>query len=291
MAESLKSFLAGWAGGAGILAVGHPFDTVKVRLQDMPKPKPGEAPLYKGALDCAMQTIKKEGFFGLYKGVIGPFWSMGPVFALYFLAYDTAENAIRQLTGNTGPNKKNLSFPQILLCAGFTGVVGTSVCSPAELLKIRQQTAMARGLDSSFMGAVKGLYAEGGARAFYTGALSTMIRDVPGSMGWFGGYEVAKIALCEDPKHPTATQALVAGGCGGLGNWVIALPLDCIKTKIQATRGGGLTWGGAVKNIMSEGGVLAFYRGFAPIMLRAFPANAACFCCKEMAVKGLNKVF
>jgi hypothetical protein len=29
-----KSFLAGWVGGVGNLLVGHPFDTVKTRLQD-----------------------------------------------------------------------------------------------------------------------------------------------------------------------------------------------------------------------------------------------------------------
>lgn len=32
--DSVKSFLAGWCGGIGNLLVGHPFDTVKVRLQD-----------------------------------------------------------------------------------------------------------------------------------------------------------------------------------------------------------------------------------------------------------------
>jgi len=291
MAGALKSFLAGWAGGVGILAVGHPFDTVKTRLQDMPKPKPGEAPMYTGAMDVVKKTIKSEGFFGLYKGVIGPFWSMGPVFALYFLSYDMAENFIRKLTGNVGDKKTNLTFPQILLCSGFTGVVGTSVCSPAELLKIRQQTAMARGLDSSFGAAVKSLYSEGGLPAFYTGALSTMIRDVPGSMGWFGAYEVAKITLCQDPKNPTIYQALFAGGCGGLGMWLTALPLDCVKTRIQANRGGGMSWLGTARQIFSEGGIPAFYRGFAPIMLRAFPANAACFSCKEFAQKGLDKLF
>ena len=32
--DGVKSFLAGWAGGVGNLLVGHPFDTIKVRLQD-----------------------------------------------------------------------------------------------------------------------------------------------------------------------------------------------------------------------------------------------------------------
>jgi solute carrier family 25 carnitine/acylcarnitine transporter 20/29 len=291
MAAAVKSFLAGWAGGCGILAVGHPFDTVKTRLQDMPLPKAGEAPMYTGALDCAKKTIAKEGVTGLYKGVIGPFWSMGPVFALYFVSFDQAELAIRKLTGNTGANKRNLSVPEILVCSGFTGVVGTSVCAPAELLKIRQQTALARGLDSSFGGAVKALWAEGGITKFYTGAGATMVRDVPGSMAWFGAYEIAKINLCEDPKKPTMMQALVSGGCGGLGMWCTALPLDCVKTRIQANRGSNMSWLGCAKQIASEGGVTAFYKGFVPIILRAFPANAACFACKEMAQKSLDKLF
>lgn len=43
--------------------VGQPLDTIKVRLQlDHGK--------FKGAWDCAVQTIQKEGFFALYKGML-----------------------------------------------------------------------------------------------------------------------------------------------------------------------------------------------------------------------------
>ena len=40
----------------------------QVRLQTMPKPKPGETPLYAGTLDCVKKTVKHEGVRGLYKG-------------------------------------------------------------------------------------------------------------------------------------------------------------------------------------------------------------------------------
>lgn len=30
----------------------------------------GKLPIYNGAWDCAVKTVKKEGFFGLYKGII-----------------------------------------------------------------------------------------------------------------------------------------------------------------------------------------------------------------------------
>lgn len=40
----------------------------QVRLQTMPNPLPGQSPLYVGTWDCALKTVQKEGFKGLYKG-------------------------------------------------------------------------------------------------------------------------------------------------------------------------------------------------------------------------------
>lgn len=65
--DVVLNFLAGGVGGSCTVIVGHPFDTVKVRLQTMPLPKPGERPLFTGALDCVKQTVAKEGFAALYK--------------------------------------------------------------------------------------------------------------------------------------------------------------------------------------------------------------------------------
>lgn len=59
-------FMAGIFSGATKLAVGHPFDTVKVRLQTAPEGK------FKGPIDCVMQTFRKEGIRGFYKGATPP---------------------------------------------------------------------------------------------------------------------------------------------------------------------------------------------------------------------------
>lgn len=40
----------------------HPFDTIKVRLQTSSKTQ------FKGPLDCVLQTLRKEGVNGIYKG-------------------------------------------------------------------------------------------------------------------------------------------------------------------------------------------------------------------------------
>ena len=46
--------------------VGHPFDTIKVRLQTSEKTQ------FKGPLDCLLQTVRNEGPAGLYKGATPP---------------------------------------------------------------------------------------------------------------------------------------------------------------------------------------------------------------------------
>lgn len=61
----LKNSAAGTAGGIAVCIVGHPFDTLKVRLQSQPI----ENPIYKGLTDCCKKTYSQEGIGGFYKGV------------------------------------------------------------------------------------------------------------------------------------------------------------------------------------------------------------------------------
>ncbi|KAJ5724528.1 hypothetical protein N7493_006256 [Penicillium malachiteum] len=70
--KDYKGFVGGVFSGIAKLSVGHPFDTIKVRLQTS---KDGH---FKGPMDCTMQTIRKEGVRGLYKGASPPLvgWMM-----------------------------------------------------------------------------------------------------------------------------------------------------------------------------------------------------------------------
>lgn len=63
--------LAGCSGGVAQVIVGHPFDTLKVRLQTAP---PGQ---YDSALDCLYQTLRRESTTGLYRGATSPVLGIG----------------------------------------------------------------------------------------------------------------------------------------------------------------------------------------------------------------------
>ena len=61
-----NGFIAGIFSGMAKLAVGHPFDTIKVRLQTTP------AARFTGPVDCVRQTFRAEGVRGFYKGATPP---------------------------------------------------------------------------------------------------------------------------------------------------------------------------------------------------------------------------
>ncbi|RHW67128.1 mitochondrial carrier protein [Trypanosoma brucei equiperdum] len=278
--EVVVSFLSGWAGGISNLLVGHPFDTVKTLMQ-------GNKGEYKNSLHCAKRIVMEGGPFALYKGVIAPMTGTGVVMALYFVAYDATETLIRKLKGVDSLTP--LSMGEIMLCGGSTGVLGSLVLGPAELLKVRQQTALSSGARGSLRDVILNIYRKEGPLGFTRGIGATMLRDVPGSMAWFGAYEYTKLLLCKNPKDPSVGEALFAGGMGGIAVWSFSLPLDCIKTRVQASSV-PLTPVVAFRAILSEHGIKGFYRGIGPALLRAFPANAACFAARDKTKSTLNNL-
>lgn len=66
-----------------------PFDTVKVRLQTQPL----DHPIFKGPFDCFRQTIRNEGFLGLYNVRTLASWEGGGGDLAYSLTLSS--NAIR----------------------------------------------------------------------------------------------------------------------------------------------------------------------------------------------------
>jgi solute carrier family 25 (mitochondrial carnitine/acylcarnitine transporter), member 20/29 len=63
IAELTKDYVAGVAGGVAVVLIGHPFDTIKTRLQTSP------VGVYSGTVDCLKKTLHQEGMKGFYSGI------------------------------------------------------------------------------------------------------------------------------------------------------------------------------------------------------------------------------
>ncbi|VDP23326.1 unnamed protein product [Schistosoma margrebowiei] len=255
----VKSFLAGGFGGACCIAIGHPFDTIKVRLQTMPHVTSGTAPMYYGTFDCVKKTVAADGVFGLYKGMGAPIAGVAPVFAICFFGKH-----------------------EIWFAGMFSGIFSTAILAPGERIKCLlqvQSNAIGPLKYSGPVDVLRQLYREGGIRSIFKGTAATLLRDVPASGVYFLSYELMKDAL-RNPHSKnnelSVGKTLFAGGMAGIFNWLVAIPPDVLKSRLQSASEG--VYPNGIRSVFSEliakEGFLGLYRGMTPVMLRAFPANA-----------------
>jgi solute carrier family 25 carnitine/acylcarnitine transporter 20/29 len=201
--------------------------------------------------------------------------------------------------GGNGPDDV-LSYGQIAFAGGFSALPTTAVMTPGErikvLLQIQGQNAE-KGVPPKYKGSldvVKSLYREGGLASLYRGTVATLLRDVPGSIAYFVGYEWIKKVLtpagakASDLSVPTV---LFAGGMAGVFNWTVAIPPDVLKSRLQSAPEGMYKGvGDVLSKLLKEEGPSALFRGLGPAMVRAFPANAACFLGIETSRKVLDLI-
>ena len=67
--EAIKDVVCGSIAGIVGKYIEYPFDTVKVRLQSQPHHLPLQ---YTGPLDCFKQSLQRDGFLGIYRGISAP---------------------------------------------------------------------------------------------------------------------------------------------------------------------------------------------------------------------------
>ncbi|TRY58168.1 hypothetical protein DNTS_007129 [Danionella cerebrum] len=289
----VKNFIAGGLGGVCLVSVGHPLDTVKVRLQTQPKPLPGGSPLYAGTFDCFRKTLAREGMRGLYKGMAAPVAGVTPMFAVCFFGFGLGKKLQQKSPEDA------LTYPQLFAAGMLSGVFTTSIMAPGERIKCLLQIQAAAGGQPKYAGPMdcgKQLYRQNGIRGLYKGTALTLMRDVPASGMYFMTYERLKNALTPEGKSPSelsVPSVLFAGGMAGICNWAVATPPDVLKSRFQTAPEGRYPNGfrDVLRELIREEGVRSLYKGFSAVMLRAFPANAACFLGFELGMKEVTNPY
>lgn len=286
----LEYFICGGFGGVCTVVTGHPLDTIKVRLQTMPIPKAGELPLYTGTYDCIKKTVAKEGVRGLYKGMGAPLVGVAPIFAISFMGYGVG----KQIFGP--PKGERFTVAQYFAAGAFSGIFTTSIMAPGERIKCLlqiQQSAAHKVYNGPVDCAVK-LYKQGGIRSIYRGSVATLMRDVPASGLYFLTYEALKNYITDHGKTEIGILGtILAGGSAGIANWLIGMPADVLKSRLQTAPEGAFPNGlrDVARDLLKKEGPFALYKGIVPVLLRAFPANAACFVGFEVCRKFLLYLF
>eukprot|EP00121_Abeoforma_whisleri_P013001 Awhi_evm1s12002 len=86
MVSFFHELIAGGIGGGAGVFVGHPLDTVRVRLQN------DTIKRYSGTLDCLRKTMSEESVRGLFRGLAPPLIGATAVNACLFFTYSAVES-------------------------------------------------------------------------------------------------------------------------------------------------------------------------------------------------------
>jgi solute carrier family 25 (mitochondrial carnitine/acylcarnitine transporter), member 20/29 len=276
-------FAPGAIGGFFNVFVGYPMDLIKVRQQSSGVSRTAVAATLAAAPTSTSGMLKnilaQEGMTGLYRGVASPLLAVTPAFAVSFWSCDVAKAFMISCEQRQQPTfgKDDLTLTQVAAAGGFSGIPLAMVVGPSERIKCLMQVDKTRY--SGFLDCAGQVYREGGMQSVFRGTGSCVLRDVPGNAAYFAGYELCRRQLCawEGRESPSTPSILLAGGMAGVANWVVAIPFDTIKSRIQTAPSGMYkNYMDVLTQTVQNEGFTALFRGLTPALLRAFPANAAC---------------
>jgi solute carrier family 25 carnitine/acylcarnitine transporter 20/29 len=256
---------SGSCGGFAATVVGHPFESVKVRLQTD---------------RCRLASGQPSIFRNLYAGLLSPLVSVPPLWALAFWSYRLGFELLPDVEHL--PSDSSLRDPifRSAIAGSFCGLVQTVVSAPSSVVKV-----VAQNEHSTSQAALRQLWARAGVRGVYRGLVPTAMFAVPSQFIYFGGVDLFRARLPSGPgsmlEEGSVARSFVAGGLAGVCEWTVCMPLDTVKTRFQAGRYARTR--DVFFELWAQSGIRGFYRGMLPVLLRAFPANGAAWIAVDAA--------
>mmetsp|Transcript_21675 Transcript_21675/g.30380 ORF Transcript_21675/g.30380 Transcript_21675/m.30380 type:complete len:304 (-) Transcript_21675:56-967(-) len=261
---------------------GQPLDTVKVRMQTNPIH-------YQSVFQTGRKIVADESLAAFWKGSVPTALGMAAENAMAFGVNEALKRAFPDPQRST-TNKNENARPDLLkpfAMGSITGCCSALVLLPSEVVKAKTQVVVGfEGASSSDI--VKKMIRKQGLKSMFIGIDSQLMRDGSFYAVFFGGYELNCYLFKKYvPSMPDELNYFLSGGFAGMLGWTIAMPFDVPKTNVQSrwdTKVVGSYFPEMAK-IARERGIMGFYNGLGPCLIRAFPANAALFLGVEMGKK------
>lgn len=258
--------------GVGILygvtnvAAGHPFDTIKTKMQA----QPGFERV--GMANAFVKTFRAEGVRGLYRGCIPPLWGSGifrsAQFAVFEAAYTAADKSAalkREIPGTSGLQ------PRVVLAGVCASTARAIVETPLEYAKVRRQTGQSWRFKSLYTGFGVTWTRTMGLMTTYFILLDTQRRNAP------------------DLFSSPIIGPFLASGISATLAWWIVWPLEYMKSQVQSQFGAKISTVQRLKAVARDVGFFGLYRGLAPGSIRSFLANGCAMVVMATAQKKVTE--
>ncbi|KAK7541568.1 mitochondrial carrier domain-containing protein [Phyllosticta citricarpa] len=288
-----KGFVAGVFSGITKLAVGHPFDTIKVRLQTSEKSR------FSGPLECLVQTVRNEGMRGLYKGATPPLVGWMAMDSLMLGSLTVYRRLLREHVFTPVNAVEQSTHKLSSVGHGVAGILAgwtvSFIAAPVEHVKARLQVQYAaeksQRLYSGPIDCSTKLIRGHGLPGLFHGLSATLLFRT-WFFAWWGSYDVLTRYLSANTSLSAPAINFWAGGLSAQVFWLTSYPCDVVKQRIMTDPlGEGRKyprWKDAARAVWQETGWRGYWRGFVPCFLRAFPANAMALVAFEGVMRTLG---
>ncbi|KAL7268929.1 hypothetical protein RUND412_008424 [Rhizina undulata] len=257
--SAYRGFVAGVFSGISKLSVGHPFDTIKVRLQTSTSAQ------FNGPLDCVLKTVRNEGVRGLYKGASPPL--VGWMF-MDSIMLGSLSNYRALMKKHVYPTHERLPTLGHAMAGVLAGWTVSFVAAPVEHVKARLQvqynsknTVEGRKY-SGPIDCTKKLLKSHGLPGLYHGLCATLLFRCAFFVMW-GSYDLFSRALNTHTNLSAPAVNFWAGGLSAQMFWLASYPSDVVKQWIMTDDLDNRrfrNWREAARGVYREGGVKGYWR-------------------------------
>ena len=312
--------VAGLSAGLLSTIIVHPLDILKTRLQMLPG-RPTKNPFLGTSLRTLTTIIRTERPLALYRGLTPNLLGNSSSWALYFLWYAQAQDLIRSY--RQYPPNQSLTTPDYLLASSASGTLTAILTNPLWVVKTRMLStpASSSGAYPSMLRGLRAIHATEGLRGYFAGLTPALFGVSHGAL-YFGVYEKLKawrrdVNLRSDTSQQSAGLGNVNGRLSNLDTILTSslakivagtatYPHQLVRTRMQnygtesssaATSSSStankskLGMISTVRNIWREEGLMAFYKGLGPNLVRVVPSTCVTFLVYENVRVGLPRLW
>lgn len=216
-----RTLLAGSVSGCASVLACHPLDVLRIKLQT--GSRTGAT-----ARSILREMVRTDGWTSLYRGFWGPFFAQ----ALYKSVIFSTNSFVNRhvFTGH-----QRGSSVAVFSSGLVAGSVNAFFVSPVELVRTRQVFEAS----TSTLATVRVILSEPqGLAGFWKGLAPTVVRDGPGIGFYMLAFEFCKTTLHSQSDNSSSvalSTRIAAASCAGIAFWLWALPIDTLKTWIEAS--------------------------------------------------------
>jgi solute carrier family 25 carnitine/acylcarnitine transporter 20/29 len=317
--DSFGPFMAGIVGGIAEWFIGHPLDTIRVRVMSDTSTKSTMTYI----TNAITNPLGKHGILSLYRGSRSEILSSAFTGSFIFGCTSFIRNFITSLSSKSydedNKNKKQQHDnddddvnASLIIASATTGLIDGLASKPFEMIKSRQQIASTSSKRLRSTIAIKSLLNEGGVSTFFRGWFPCVVRDSLGNAAFFVAYQTVKNKLksYKDTNNIEGNNIinegsiiLLAGAAAGLAYVIVSHPFETIGTLMQidvptlALTNNGLlksytykytNMNNCFKQIIDKNGIKGLYRGAGATLLRAIPSYALSFYGYEVTLRAIE---